>query len=147
MDLSNKRLEAGELGKVISKQVIILRLSRSGDVTDLVSKCSRLRELDLSDCTSITGESVRQITMLEELNFLALSRCYLIPYKALLYLRKVYSLSYLDIHGGYIDTEELKVVQDGLGAKVQINKFKFSSVARPTVGLKRSSIWNMRVRD
>lgn len=54
------------------------------DVADLVSSCPRLRELDLSDCTLLTGESVRQITMLEDLNFLALSRCYLITYRSLL---------------------------------------------------------------
>ncbi|XP_056635293.1 S-phase kinase-associated protein 2 [Diorhabda carinulata] len=116
-------------------------------VFDLVSSCPRLRELDLSDCTSITGEAVERLTVLEELNFLALSRCYLIPYKSLLYLKKIYNLSYLDIHGGYNDADELRTIQEGLGAKVQINKFKFSSIARPTVGMRRSSIWNMRVRD
>nr|CAI5830987.1 unnamed protein product [Callosobruchus analis] len=116
-------------------------------VADLVTSCPRLRELDLSDCTTITGDSVRNITTLEDLNFLALSRCYLIPYKSLLYLKKIYSLAYLDIHGGYYDADEMKLVQEALGAKVQINKFKFSSVARPTVGLRKSSIWNMRVRD
>ncbi|CAH1102732.1 unnamed protein product [Psylliodes chrysocephalus] len=116
-------------------------------VVDLVASCPRLRELDLSDCTSVTGDSVRQITVLEDLNFLALSRCYLIPYKALLCLKKLYNLSYLDIHGGYNDIDELRLIQEGLGARVQINKFKFSSVARPTVGMRRSSIWNMRVRD
>ncbi|XP_018567474.1 S-phase kinase-associated protein 2 [Anoplophora glabripennis] len=123
------------------------KLLTDKNVADLVSCCPRLRELDLSDCTSLTGEAVRQITTLEDLNFLALSRCYLIPYKSLLHLKKVYSLSYLDIHGGYIDADELKAVQEGLGARVAINKFKFSSVARPTVGMRRSSIWNMRVRD
>ncbi|KAG5864593.1 hypothetical protein JTB14_013947 [Gonioctena quinquepunctata] len=123
------------------------KLLSDKNVAELVTSCPRLRELDLSDCTAITGESVRHITVLEDLNFLALSRCYLIPYKSLLYLKKVYNLSYLDIHGGYIDVDELRIVQEGLGARVQINKFKFSSVARPTVGLRRSSIWNMRVRD
>ncbi|XP_023019866.1 S-phase kinase-associated protein 2 [Leptinotarsa decemlineata] len=123
------------------------KLISDKNVAALVTSCPRLRELDLSDCTAITGEAVKHITVLEDLNFLALSRCYLIPYKALLFLKKVYNLSYLDIHGGYIDIDELRIVQESLGAKVQINKFKFSSVARPTVGLRRSSIWNMRVRD
>lgn len=62
-------------------------------------------------------------------------------------LKKLYQLSYLDVHGGYIDPDDLRYVQENLGARVEINKFKFSSVARPTVGLRRSSIWNMRVRD
>ncbi|CAG9856870.1 unnamed protein product [Phyllotreta striolata] len=117
------------------------------NVVDLVASCPRLRELDLSDCTVITGEAVRHITVLEDLNFLAMSRCYLVPYTAFLLLKKLINLSYLDIHGSYSDTVELRLIQEGLGARVQLNKFKFSSIARPTVGLRRSSIWNMRVRD
>lgn len=114
---------------------------------DIISCCSGLRELDLSDSTGLTGDSVQHITLLDELNFLALSRCYLIPYRALLDLKKMPSLMYLDVHGAYIDTTELRIIQDHLGPKVNINKFKFSSVARPTVGAKHSSIWNLRVRD
>ncbi|CAG9764742.1 unnamed protein product [Ceutorhynchus assimilis] len=123
------------------------KLMSDQHVASLVTSCPELRELDLSDCTAITGESVRQITALVNLTIVALSRCYMIPYKALKYLKKLYNLSFLDIHGGYIDLAELAEVQEYLGASVEINKFKFSSVARPTVGLKRSSIWNMRVRD
>lgn len=62
-------------------------------------------------------------------------------------LNKLSSLVYLDLHGGFLDPEELKVIQNALGGKVQLNKFKFSSVARPTVGPRRSSIWGLRVRD
>lgn len=62
-------------------------------------------------------------------------------------LQKLNSLAYLDIHGGFIDTEEIKIIQGALGAKVGINKFKFSSVARPTVGIRRTSIWGLKVRD
>ncbi|XP_017774518.1 PREDICTED: S-phase kinase-associated protein 2 isoform X2 [Nicrophorus vespilloides] len=116
-------------------------------VLDLVKSCPGLRELDLSDCTGLTGTAIHHIILLEDLNFLALSRCYLIPYRSLLTLKKVKSLVYLDVHGGYIDYTELRIIQDGLGSHIHINKFKFSSVARPTVGARRSSIWNMRVRD
>ncbi|XP_044754579.1 S-phase kinase-associated protein 2 [Coccinella septempunctata] len=123
------------------------KLMCDADIAALVHSCPRLRELDLSDCTAITGEAVKQITALEDLNFLALSRCYAICHRSLLILKKMHSLSYLDIHGGYIDEEELNQVQQGLGARVHINKFKFSSIARPTVGLRRSSIWNIRVRE
>lgn len=62
-------------------------------------------------------------------------------------LKNLRSLAYLDVHGGHIDTAELKIVQEELGTKVHINKFKFSSVARPTVGPRRSSIWGQSVRD
>lgn len=123
------------------------KLLSDKNVFELVSRCKDLRELDLSDCTSVTGEAVSYITMLRDLNFLAVSRCYQISYKSLLQLKKIPSLLYLDVHGGYVDTTELRHVQENLGSHVQINKFKFSSVARPTVGTRRSSIWNMRVRD
>lgn len=54
------------------------------DVVQIIANCPNLRELDLSDCTSITGEAVKKLTVLDELNFLSLSRCYLIPYRSLL---------------------------------------------------------------
>lgn len=123
------------------------KLISDGDVALLVSNCPNLRELDLSDCTGLTGEAVKQITVLQELQFLALSRCYAISYKNLLILKKIAELRYLDIHGGFVSQQELNYIQENLGTQVNINRFKFSSVARPTVGMKRSSIWNVRVRD
>ncbi|XP_063921795.1 S-phase kinase-associated protein 2 [Zophobas morio] len=123
------------------------KLLQDHNVVQIVANCPHLRELDLSDCTSITGEAVKKITLLDELNFLSLSRCYLIPYRSLLCLKKMKTLAYLDVHGSYINSDEFKIINDGLGANVNINKFKFSSVARPTVGIKRSRIWNMKVRD
>lgn len=30
---------------------------------------------------------------------------------------------------------------------IEVNKFPFSSIARPTTGPRRSSIWGLRVRD
>ena len=32
-------------------------------------------------------------------------------------------------------------------ANIEINKFPFSSIARPTTGIRRTSIWGLRVRD
>ncbi|XP_022918162.1 S-phase kinase-associated protein 2 [Onthophagus taurus] len=117
------------------------------NIRRLTSRCKKLRELDLSDCTGLTGETILHILQLKGLNFLALSRCYQIPYKSLVYLKQIKSLVYLDVHAGYMDTSELRYIQDNLGPSVLLNKFKFSSIARPTVGPRRSSIWNMRVRD
>ncbi|KAF2900448.1 hypothetical protein ILUMI_05743 [Ignelater luminosus] len=117
------------------------------NVADLVSNCPNLRELDLSDCTGLSGYVINHIVQLEELNFLALSRCYFIPYRSLQRLKVMNSLRYLDIHGGYIEAAELELVQNALGERVDINKFKFSSIARPTVGQRRTSIWGLRVRD
>ena len=52
---------------------------------------------------------------------------------------------YLNIFGSLQDSalNELKRFLPN----VEVNKFLFSSVARPTVGIKRTSIWNLRVRD
>jgi F-box and leucine-rich repeat protein 1 (S-phase kinase-associated protein 2) len=30
---------------------------------------------------------------------------------------------------------------------IQVNKYPFSSIARPTTGIRRTSIWGLRVRD
>lgn len=54
------------------------------DVASLVATCPNLRELDLSDCTGLTGNAIQYISLLDDLNFLALSRCYFIPYRSLL---------------------------------------------------------------
>lgn len=53
-------------------------------VGQLVMNCPNLRELDLSDCTCISGEAVKRLTCLDQLNFLSLSRCYLVPLRSLL---------------------------------------------------------------
>lgn len=113
----------------------------------LVDSCPGLRELDLSDCNALTTTAVTHITKLCDLNFLAASRCYAIPPRAFLQLRDLPELVYLDVHGTFISHEDITVIQEGLGERVNINKFKFSSVARPTTGARRSSIWNLRVRD
>ncbi|KAI4462059.1 f-box/tpr repeat protein pof3 [Holotrichia oblita] len=123
------------------------KLLNDDHILKLVRRCPSLRELDLSDTTSLTSDAIGHIAALQELNFLALSRCYQVSYSSLLQLKKIPTLMYLDVHGGYVDTGELRHLQENLGTQVQINKFKFSSVARPTVGTRRSSIWNMRVRD
>ncbi|KAF5298188.1 hypothetical protein FQA39_LY02612 [Lamprigera yunnana] len=117
------------------------------NVLNLVSSCPNLRELDLSDCTVISGHSIECIVRLKQLNFLALSRCYFISYRSLLQLKSINSLMYFDVHGGHISSTELDIVQKSLGPNVHVNKFKFSSVARPTVGPHRSSIWGLRVKD
>lgn len=60
-------------------------------------------------------------------------------------LKKVESLIYLDLFGLCSDWE-LKQLKTSLEDKT-LNQFMFSSVARPTVGLRRTSIWGLRVRD
>jgi len=55
------------------------------------------------------------------------------------------SLTYLDIFGMLSDTA-MEVLEKQL-PKMGINKFIHSSVSRPTVGTRRTSIWGLRTRD
>ncbi|KAG8236949.1 hypothetical protein J437_LFUL016144, partial [Ladona fulva] len=112
---------------------ILQRVNLSGcrkDLTDshvqrLVRRCPELVELDLSDCTQLTEKAVNAVVEgLNKIEYLALSRCYNIP-----------SSAYLE--------QSLATLQSSL-SDVDINKFFFSSVARPTVGIRRTSIWGLR---
>lgn len=52
---------------------------------------------------------------------------------------------YLDIFGMLTDAA-LEMLEKTF-PKIGINKFVHSSVARPTVGTRRTSIWGLRTRD
>lgn len=60
-------------------------------------------------------------------------------------LRNMPSLLYLDIFG--MLTEAALSVLEQTFSNISINKFLHSSVARPTVGTRRTSIWGLRTRD
>ncbi|XP_015115202.1 S-phase kinase-associated protein 2 isoform X2 [Diachasma alloeum] len=132
----------------------ITRLNISGcrktmtdkNVRDLVATCPDLVELDLSDCTLLTIRAINSFLTLHQLEHLSLSRCYGIPLSSS-YARLTHmpSLLYLDIFGLMTDAA-LKSFQANCNS-TEINKFLYSSVARPTVGVRRTSIWGLRVRD
>ncbi|XP_017764417.1 PREDICTED: S-phase kinase-associated protein 2 isoform X2 [Eufriesea mexicana] len=115
------------------------------NVKDLVKSCPDLIELDLSDCTMLTMNTVRNLLDLSKLEHLSLSRCYGIPPSTYVTLAYMPSLLYLDVFG-VIPEPILKTLQVTCG-ETQLNKFLYSSVARPTVGVRRTSIWGLRVRD
>ncbi|CAG9760542.1 unnamed protein product [Ceutorhynchus assimilis] len=123
------------------------KLMTDEHVASLVKSCPELRQLDLSDCTSITKESVREISYLVNLTALDFSRCYRIPFKSLKYLKKLHNLCFLDIHTYYTTLAELAEVKEYVGGSVVINEMTLSTIALPTEDGQRSSIWNMRVRD
>ncbi|XP_033338576.2 S-phase kinase-associated protein 2 [Megalopta genalis] len=114
-------------------------------IRDLVKSCPDVVELDLSDCTMLTMNSVRNLLELTRIEHLSLSRCYGIPPSTYQKLSYMPSLLYLDIFG-LMSEQILKNLQLGCG-ETQLNKFLYSSVARPTVGVRRTSIWGLRVRD
>lgn len=50
----------------------------------IVSRCTKLRELDLSDCTALTSDTIDIVANLQHLEYLSLSRCYNIHVSAYL---------------------------------------------------------------
>ncbi|XP_076035199.1 S-phase kinase-associated protein 2-like [Oratosquilla oratoria] len=108
--------------------------------------CPKLQELDLSDCTQLTAAVICTIIRtLHHVEYLAFARCYSIQPDAYLELQQIPSLLYLDVFG-ILSEAALNTVRESLPKKY-VNKYYFSSVARPTVGIKRTSIWGFRVRD
>ncbi|XP_061392741.1 probable serine/threonine-protein kinase DDB_G0267686 [Musca vetustissima] len=114
-------------------------------LASLAKRCTQLLELDLSDCTGLTGNAISIICKFKMLEYLSLSRCYLIPASAYIELRNMPTLTYLDIFGMLTDSA-LEMLEHTF-SKIGINKFIHSSVARPTVGTRRTSIWGLRTRD
>ncbi|EDV47766.1 S-phase kinase-associated protein 2 [Drosophila erecta] len=114
-------------------------------VASLQNRCPQLLELDLSDCNSLTPTVITSIMKFKMLEYLSVSRCYLIPATKFIELKSMPSLTYLDIFGMLSDAA-MEVLEKQL-PKMGINKFIHSSVSRPTVGTRRTSIWGLRTRD
>ncbi|XP_055617887.1 S-phase kinase-associated protein 2 [Toxorhynchites rutilus septentrionalis] len=111
----------------------------------LVKRCPDLLELDLSDCTQLTSDSIKLVCKLQKLEYLSLSRCYNINVTSYLQLTELNSLLFLDVFG-LLTPQAITMLQTSFPS-VGINKFMHSSVARPTVGTRRTSIWGIRTRD
>lgn len=108
--------------------------------------CLNLKELDVSDARSLTSNVIRSIVDYpKHIENLCTSRCFGIAPATYLELEKCPNLKYLNVFGVMKDGayEELKSYL----SSIDINKFYFSSIARPTVGIKRTSIWNQRTRE
>lgn len=114
-------------------------------VKNLIVSCPKLVELDISDCAMVTLATTNSIMNLKHLEHLSMSRCYSIPPSTFWRLAPMPSLMYLDCFG-ILKEENLQLLKSNSN-KTQINKFLYSSVARPTVGVRRTSIWGLRVRD
>ncbi|KAL0809087.1 hypothetical protein ABMA28_012715 [Loxostege sticticalis] len=121
------------------------RIMTNEMVIKLVERCPRLLELDLSDCSRVSGSGVQAVQALTRLEHLALSRCYLLPPHVLTKLNCMVSLQYLEVWG-MLHATSLAALRAALPA-IQLNQFMFSAIARPTVGTRRTSIWGLRTRD
>ncbi|CAG9799145.1 unnamed protein product [Chironomus riparius] len=131
----------------------IMRFNISGcrrSLTDIslqifINRCPNIVELDLSDCTLLTSVAIQAVTALTKLEYLSLSRCYNIPMTSYLVLNNVKSLLFLDVFNLLSDAG-LQMLEKTF-KNIGINKFIHSSVARPTVMPRRTSIWGLRTRD
>lgn len=131
----------------------LLKLSfagcRSNTMTDesidsLTDSCPNLIELDISDCTEITGKSLKMIAeRLTSLQVISASRCYAIePISYIHYCKHLVELNVFST----IKDESMPVLKRAL-KNVLVNRNLFSTIARPTVGIRRSSIWGQKTRD
>ncbi|XP_064112761.1 S-phase kinase-associated protein 2-like [Macrobrachium nipponense] len=112
----------------------------------LADQAPGLVELDVSDGTQLTAAAVTTIiSQLRSVEYLAFSRCYTIQPDAYIELKMIPSLLYLDIYG-ILNESAIATLRQSL-SRIHVNKYLFSSVARPTVGIRRTSIWGLRVRD
>jgi len=112
----------------------------------VVTNAPNLRELDLSDATKITSVSLDLVVEhLKQIESLSTSRCYGISPSSYLILSSCPSLLYLNVFGLLRDPAMMELRSRLQG--IEINKFLFTSISRPTVGIKRTSIWNLRVRE
>lgn len=116
------------------------------DVKKIVEACPNLVELDVSDCTNLTSSTLETIASgLPNLKRLSLSRCYNMAGSNFRQLENIGSLHHLELFGVLHDSVLASLTLDL--EKININRSPFSTVARPTTGYHRTSLWGLRVRD
>uniref|UniRef100_A0A914UHK4 F-box domain-containing protein n=1 Tax=Plectus sambesii TaxID=2011161 RepID=A0A914UHK4_9BILA len=116
---------------------------RNEDIATLIKTCSNLIELDISDSPTVTSTALDAlIVKLPTLRTLCVSRCYGIEPVSYTTCGR---LAVLNIFGCV--TEEGYDLLRGRLPNTKINADLFSTIARPTVGVRRTSIWDQRVRD
>lgn len=127
----------------------------------LVNRCPNLREIDLSD-TEVSSEAFPMLRKLEHLEHLSLSRCYNIDFYHYSYdchwscrtlanrppfsfssCREITGLSRLKTLHLFGLQEDVVEQMKTLMPTVTINESLYSSIARPTFGSERSSIWGL----
>ncbi|XP_041474974.1 S-phase kinase-associated protein 2-like [Lytechinus variegatus] len=117
---------------------------KNKDVVTIVTRCHELKQLDLSDSTSLGYDAISAIVQnLPCLEHVSLSRCYDIPFYAFVSLIDISTLEALDVFGVMQDREQerLRVQMP----KISINSYPFSSIARPTFSAKQAHhIWGVR---
>ncbi|XP_033636361.1 S-phase kinase-associated protein 2-like [Asterias rubens] len=104
------------------------------------NRCPFMKELDLSDSTSIGFTALEaMVECMTDLQHISLSRCYSLPRASFFNLTNLAHLRAIDVFG--LNHED-GMIQEIL-PRVQINIYPFSSIARPTTTRKRNSIWEI----
>ena len=112
----------------------------------IVKACPGLVEFDVSDCTNLTSGTLETIASgLPNLQRLSLSRCYNMAGSNFVQLEKISSLRHLELFGVLHDSVLASLTLDL--ENITINRSPFSTIARPTTGFHRTSLWGLRVRD
>ncbi|XP_029434687.1 LOW QUALITY PROTEIN: S-phase kinase-associated protein 2 [Rhinatrema bivittatum] len=115
------------------------------DLSALVGRCLNLICLDLSDSVMLTSECFSDLWQLVHLQDLSLSRCYQISPATLLDLGEMHALKNLSVFG-IVPDSSLQLLMESL-PRIKINCSPFTSIARPTMGSKKSNdIWGIRCR-
>ena len=128
-----------------------LNLSGGGLVLDddtvmqVCKTCSKLEELDVSDCRILSQTSMYAfVHYAANLKVLGISRCYSIQPTSVFELITMPKLEQLRFYG-MVHEDGVKELRKGLDP-VKVNVSAISEIARPTTGEKRTSIWDMKTR-
>ena len=109
-----------------------------------MKRLPKLLDFDLSDSSLLTGISLRLIVkyllFIEHLGF---SRCYNIELPSYIILANCKNLRSLEL---FSMLKEATVVALGSALRgIEINRYAFSSTGRPTIGIRRASIWKQKL--
>lgn len=117
------------------------------DIRSLVSSCPRLVELDVSDCESLTNLSVQYIADgLEFIEHLAFSRCYSITPSSYFLLGEAPNLVALDLFN-ILNEKSFNLLKENIPSLLYLNRYMFSSIARPKATSSSSSAWSQRLAE
>ncbi|KAK9496620.1 hypothetical protein O3M35_013103 [Rhynocoris fuscipes] len=115
------------------------------DLIKLVKRCTDLVELDVSDCVELTNAVIKPIVCnLTKLRSLSVSRCYKMNPASLSELSSLRNFSRL-IAFRVITSDML--TRDSPLKNLKLNKEFLSTIARPTVGTKKTTVWGIKCKE
>ena len=115
------------------------------DVNELVSRCNKLIELDLSDASVLNDQAVTYIIqhLSGSLRKLSLSRCFDIHPATFLGVKSMQELRNLNIFGLLLP-QKLEILKKQL-PNLNINEDHLCYIARSATGEKKNQLWDIRL--